>query len=63
MPKKPKLGHQVKTFRLDRQMTQKQAADFFNVSRSTILRLERGEDCGDLVAAKVARLIQQGQAV
>jgi transcriptional regulator with XRE-family HTH domain len=62
MAKKPTIGEQVKAFRLDRQMTQPKVAEFLGVSRATIARLERGEDCGDLTRSKIEKLLQQGQA-
>jgi len=64
MPKKPKLGEQVKAFRLDRGMTQEKVAVFLGVSIRTVLRLEGGESCGDLTRAKIEKVLaQQSQEV
>jgi DNA-binding XRE family transcriptional regulator len=44
-------------------MTQPQVAVFLGVSRATIARLERGDDCLELTAAKInQKLAQQGTA-
>ena len=65
MPKANKdLGKRVKEFRITREMTQGQAADFFRVSMSTYVRIERGAGCSDLTRGKIERpLTTQQQAV
>lgn len=45
-------------------MTQEKVAVFLGVSVATILRLERGDSCGDLTRAKIEKtLSQQSQEV
>lgn len=54
-----KLGRRIKQFRLDKQLTQKQVAQFFGVSIPTITRLEAGKNCTDLMRAKLEKLLDQ----
>lgn len=54
-----KLGQQIKEFRLDRQMTQPQAAVFFGISMGTLCRLEKGKHVGDLTRAKLLKVLAQ----
>ncbi len=56
------MGQKVKQFRLLREMTQQKAAVFFGVSKATYVRIEQGKGCGDLIRAKIERILAQ-QAV
>lgn len=49
------LGKRLELFRLEREMTQKQAADSIGVSHSTISRLEAGKSVGKLSKYKVTK--------
>lgn len=53
------LGKRVKAFRLDRQMTQVQVAQFLGVSRGTIRNLEAGQPYREITAAKIEKLIKR----
>jgi transcriptional regulator with XRE-family HTH domain len=60
------LGQRLKTLRLDRLWTQKQAAAIFGVSIATYIRVETGRGCLDLTRAKIEKVLalhQQTQAV
>lgn len=60
MVKKDKtLGERIKELRLSREMTQVDATMFFRVSLATIIRLEAGKDCSDLVRAKIEKVLNQ----
>lgn len=60
MVKKEKtLGERVKELRLSREMSQVQATALFRVSLATIIRLEAGRDCSDLVRAKIEKALAQ----
>jgi DNA-binding XRE family transcriptional regulator len=60
MVKKDKtLGERIKELRLGREMTQVDATMFFRVSLATIIRLEAGKDCSDLVRAKIEKVLNQ----
>ncbi len=57
-----KLGQRIKAFRLDRDMTQEQAANALGVSRPTIARLEAGRGkLMDLTRAKIERQLDKFQ--
>ena len=53
------LGERVKELRLSKEMTQVKATMFFRVSLATIIRLEAGKDCSDLVRAKIEKILSQ----
>lgn len=57
LPKAPELGKVLKNYRLDRGMTQKEFAVFLGLSRTTLVRVEAGEDVGDLNRRKVEKKI------
>lgn len=56
------LGAKVKDFRLNREWTQMQAASFFRVGLSTVIRIEQGKGCSDLTRTKIEKLLAQQQA-
>ena len=53
------LGERVKELRLSRQLTQVEATTFFHVSLATLCRIEAGLGCGDLVRAKIEKVLAQ----
>ena len=58
MSKQSTLGERVKAFRLDREMSQDDMADFLGLSRGTIVRLERGEKCYDVTRVKIEKKLK-----
>lgn len=52
-----KLGEKLKAYRLQREMTQEQAAALFRISRTTYYAVESGKGCGDLTRAKILKVI------
>lgn len=54
-----KLGERVKDLRLGRELTQVEATAFFRVSLATLCRIEAGLGCGDLVRAKIEKVLAQ----
>jgi len=56
------IGKHLKAFRLDLLMTQTKVAEHLGISRATVARLERGENCSDLMRAKIMKLVK-GQGV
>ena len=54
-----KLGEKMKALRLEREMTQPQAALMFRISLSTLVRLEMGGGCSDLTRAKIEKVLNQ----
>lgn len=57
-----KLGQRIKAFRLERNMTQKQVAVYFGVSKPTVVRLEGGRgNVLDLTRAKIERALNKAE--
>jgi DNA-binding XRE family transcriptional regulator len=57
------VGQQIKAFRLERGMTQKQMAAYLGISRATLNRLERGKgELMDLTYAKIMGQLSKAQA-
>jgi DNA-binding XRE family transcriptional regulator len=53
------LGRKMKDFRLDKGMTQKQAAAFFGIGYVTYMRIESGKSCRDLTRVKITKVLEQ----
>ena len=53
------LGRRMKEFRLNKGMTQKQAAAFFGIGYVTYMRIESGKPCRDLTRVKVVKTLDQ----
>jgi DNA-binding XRE family transcriptional regulator len=49
----------MKEFRLNKGMTQKQAAAFFGIGYVTYMRIESGKPCRDLTRVKVVKTLDQ----
>lgn len=58
MVQKPEeLGKALKYFRLEREMTQAQLAEFLGISRAGVARIEAGKEVGDLTRHKLEKKI------
>ena len=56
------IGPALKRFRISRDMKQIQAASLFRVGLSTYQRVEAGKGCGDLVRARIGRILVEGMS-
>ena len=55
------LGKRIKTWRMEKIMTQQEAADWLRISLATFQRLESGASCSDLTRAKIAKRIENSK--
>ena len=58
---KQSIGQRIKSFRLERGWNQDRLANFLGISKSTVVRLERGEKCIELTRVKIERRLAETQ--
>jgi DNA-binding XRE family transcriptional regulator len=61
MAKKQTIGQDIKALRLRKQWTQERMANWLDISKATLVRLEHGAGCMELTRAKIVQRLAEAQ--